>query len=163
MRARTPSRPRGSEQAPTARTGARGLRPRAFAREAGDPKQGTGPKGLSPLGPTCGADDHVQLARSGTTRQRIRRHAELLRQTKRERVAAWWEVHGRLRIGEAARAVDLLDRVAERLHVARHPTRVVVIAAPVENRHVHAPGRRQNRPGLAGSARAASPWDEREG
>src|SRR5206468_7264719 len=87
------------------------------------------------------AGDHPKLARACAARQRLRGDAELLREPHREALALRREVHRGLRVREAVRSAHVLDRGAERLHAARELPRVVDVAAPVQDVHVHAPGR----------------------
>src|SRR5438477_13127110 len=75
------------------------------------------------LGSARRPDDHVELACSRAAGEGIRRDAELFCEAQCECIAAGREVHARLRVIEAARPPDLLDRVAERLDVARSLTR----------------------------------------
>src|SRR3954468_5386303 len=90
-------------------------------------------------GAARGADDHEQPARTGATRQWLRRHAELLREPDGHAFATRREVHRGLRIGKARSPADLLDRVTESADVARAPPRVVDVAAAVQHGHRNAP------------------------
>src|SRR5919201_6979918 len=118
-------------------------------------------RGVCRLWPACGADDHEELAAAGAAGQGLRLHAQLLRQTQRKRVAAGREVHRGLGIREAVRSAHLLDRVAERLHMACDLARVVEVAAAVEDVDVHAPRWGQN-DARRRALTAVSVWDHEE-
>ena len=65
------------------------------------------------------ADDHDQPVRVRAARERTRDEAELAGEADRHETAARRVVDGALRIVEPVGAPDLLDRVGERLDLAR--------------------------------------------
>src|SRR5204862_31293 len=80
-------------------------------------------------GTAGGADDDIQAARACPAGKGLRLDAELTRQPQRHPFAARREVDGRLRVREARRAADLLDRVAEGDDAARDLARAGDVAA----------------------------------